>query len=346
MKKSCLTAITSQVEWDSIIAEFSGSNIYQSWSYGKEHSLSKYRQVKRFVLFENDASVIASQFRIKMIPIIKFGIAEANWAPLIKIKNNESWEKNLETFLTSIVKEFNLKKMIIRFETISSYDVSNDEKIKEIFERNGYRQNKQKRTYRTTVLDLDKSMEKLLADLNKKWRQGLSYAQKAELSVETGSDNNFYSRFLKIYNEMMKVKKFPTGVDINAIGRIVDSLDKNQKIDIWIARKNDQDIGATICSTAGDSTLYFLAATLPGSRGPLQPGYLLLWESIRKAKERGIKWFDLGGLTDIPDSGVDKFKNRMNGTRIMFPGWYEYSAEKYVKCVINYSEKLTRLIKR
>ena len=48
---------------------------------------------------------------------------------------------------------------------------------------------------------------------------------------------------------------------------------------------------------------------------------LLLWASIRNAKENGIEWFDLGGIDFVNTKGIAEFK-KGSGCQI-----YEYIGE-------------------
>jgi lipid II:glycine glycyltransferase (peptidoglycan interpeptide bridge formation enzyme) len=98
---------------------------------------------------------------------------------------------------------------------------------------------------------------------------------------------------------------------------------ESNKFFIWIISDGGHDVAAGVFSAMGDTMLYFLGATSPHMRKDSNPGYLIQWLNLRKAIELGLHYYDLGGLTDLPDSGVDQFKNRMGGSRVVFPGWFE-----------------------
>ena len=63
----------------------------------------------------------------------------------------------------------------------------------------------------------------------------------------------------------------------------------------------------------GDSAIYLLGAT-NGEGLKLQSAYLLQWTMINWLKEKGIRWYDLGGIDPERNPGVYSFKRGFSGT--------------------------------
>jgi lipid II:glycine glycyltransferase (peptidoglycan interpeptide bridge formation enzyme) len=51
--------------------------------------------------------------------------------------------------------------------------------------------------------------------------------------------------------------------------------------------------------------------------------YLLQWESIRIAKEAGMKYYDFHGVDEEKWAGVTRFKMGFGGERVEYPGTYD-----------------------
>lgn len=335
-------------EWTKYGATFSCNNIYQTWSYGEAHSVGPLYSVSRAILFRGERPEIMAQFRIARIPVIGIGVATAFWGPLWRYDEDpSSAENHLGEFLSEVRKEYGVKRGLqIRFDSRGTFSKDQDACLTQVFETNGFKINSQIRTYRTIVLDLSLDLDVLHANLDSKWRRELGYSEKAGLETEFGTSDELFDRFCKLYDEMWANKTFATGVDIQAIRRTQKIAAADQRCLIWLALHQGEDIGAGVFSVLGNTLIYFLGASSPKARKKTNPGYLLQWLAVRKAKELGLRWYDLGGLTDIPDSGVDKFKTRMNGMYTMFPGRFEAQSSDKRPFFFDVSERYFKQIRR
>ena len=227
-------------------------------------------------------------------------------------------------FFEGIQEEYSVKSGLnLRLEIRGVANKEQNDRIASILTSHGFRLKSGLRPYRTIILDLTQSLDQLRSNLNGKWRNALNKAERTGLEAECGSTAQHFERFLKIYEEMWAQKRFPTGVNMKAIHAFHLNAIESNKLLIWIIRDGEQDVAAGVFSAMGDTMLYFLGATSPHMRKDSNSGYLIQWLNLRKAIELGLHYYDLGGLTDLPDSGVDQFKIRMGGSRVVFPGWFE-----------------------
>ncbi|MEN6488974.1 MAG: GNAT family N-acetyltransferase [Smithella sp.] len=314
----------SREEWTQGCASFACNNLYQSWDYGEAHSVGKFRKVSRAALINNGTPVVMTQFQIKRLPVTGIGVADALWGPLWHSEIGMASERYLIDFIEEIQKEYSIKRGLnLRFELRGVANKEQNDRIASILTGNGFSLKSELRPYRTIILDLTQSLDELRGNFNGKWRNALKKAERAGLEAECGSTALHLERFLKIYEEMWAQKRFPTGVRMDAIRAFhLNTIESNRFL-IWIIRDGEHDVAAGVFSAMGDTMLYFLGATSPRMRKDSNPGYLIQWLNLRKAIELGLHYYDLGGLTDLPDSGVDQFKIRMGGSRVLFPGWFE-----------------------
>jgi lipid II:glycine glycyltransferase (peptidoglycan interpeptide bridge formation enzyme) len=282
------------------------------------------------------------------IPLIGAGVATALWAPLWRYEEDiTSAENHLTQFLSDVREEYCIKRGLqIRFDPRSTYSKDYDERLAQVFTKAGYNINPDVRPYRTIILDLNLDLSQLHANLHSKWRKELRDSEKAGIELEGGSNIELFDRFRKVYDEMWAKKTFATGVNMLAIRETQNTALKDQAFFVLIAKDNGKDIGAGVFSIIGNTIFYFLGASSPSMRQKSNPGYSILWTSVCRAKELGLRWYDLGGLSDLPDSGADRFKTRMNGIYTMFLGRYEARANAGTAGLVDIGEKWFKLIRR
>jgi lipid II:glycine glycyltransferase (peptidoglycan interpeptide bridge formation enzyme) len=268
-----------------------------------------------------------AQFRLKRLPFLQAGVAEANWGPLW---TPAAGVESLGEFLRHIRREYCERRGLdVRLELPADLGVDGGSQMTETLESCGFRHKPSERAYRTTVLDLSLGLDKLRANLNGKWRNCLNTAEKAGLRAECGVSTEHFDRFLKVYDQMWSQKRFGSGVRMDAIRAFQQTACASCKFLIWILQDHDVDVAAGVFSALGNTMLYFLGATSPSARKGSNPGYLMQWLTLQKAVEMGLRYYDLGGLTDLPESGVDLYKNRMGGSRVVYPGWFQASVSSF-----------------
>ena len=94
---------------------------------------------------------------------------------------------------------------------------------------------------------------------------------------------------------MMARKRFETTVDIEDFRKIHRAVAPELKLRVFVCEKDGHALNALVVSAAGDTGIYLLAAT--GTAGLTGRGaYLLQWRALQWLKERGIRWYDVGGM--------------------------------------------------
>ena len=86
-----------------------------------------------------------------------------------------------------------------------------------------------------------------------------------------------------------------------------------------------RQISDTILGAIGDTPIYLLGATSDEGL-KLKGAYLLQWRAIQWLKERGCRWYDLGGINAAENPGVYEFKSGFGGEETDHLGTYELSA--------------------
>ncbi len=123
-----------------------------------------------------------------------------------------------------------------------------------------------------------------------------------------------YRTFCRMYKQMRKRKTFETTVDVEEFGRIQQDLPESHRMQVLICEDNGVPVAGLVASAMGDSAIYLLGAT--SDEGLKSKGaYLLQWTLIKWLKERGVRWYDLGGIDPEGNPGVYHFKRGLSGSR-------------------------------
>lgn len=304
----------SSAEWSAMLNEFDDANFYQTSAYGEIRWGE--RNLSRIVLKRMGEVVAIAQFRIIRPTPLKFGIAYLRWGPLWERTGLAVDSEVPERMAKAIDEEYvKARKLCVRI-LPNAFDASTRAAVfQSAFSKFSCESSELSEVYRTILMDLSPSLEDIRKRLDKKWRNQLSRAEKNGLTVIAGRGSEHYKSFCSIYEQMFKRKMFKTTVDIDEFGRMQEMLSESQRMQILIGLEGDVPVAGLVASVMGDSAIYLLGAT---SDAGLQSkgAYLLQWTLISQLKERGVKWYDLGGIDPDENPGVYHFKKGFSGTDI------------------------------
>jgi lipid II:glycine glycyltransferase (peptidoglycan interpeptide bridge formation enzyme) len=176
----------------------------------------------------------------------------------------------------------------------------------------GFTHNSNVKPYRTFLLDLSPSLEELRKNLDHQWRKRLNSAEKSNLVITKGVEEEEFSTFQELYYEMLSRKKFEPGIDDRDLRKIQSDSPDFLKMKIFICSHDGKPIASYVISAIGEVGVPLLSAT--GNEGlRLNGSYLIQWEIIKWLKEKGFMWHDLGGIDPIGNPGVYNFKRGIAG---------------------------------
>ncbi len=304
----------SSESWSQMIEQFDDANIYQTSAYGEVRWGE--RNLSRLVLRRNDEVVGAAQFRIIRPTPLKFGIAYLRWGPLWE-RRSLPLDLEVPVRMARAIEDEYLKarKLCVRILPNAFAGSARAAIFQSAFMKFGCDTKESAEIYRTSLMDLSLPLEQLRSRLDKKWRNQLSKSEKFGLTLIAGQGSAEYSIFREIYVEMLKRKAFETTVDIEEFGRIHETLQGAQRMQVLICLDKGVPVAGLVVSAMGNSAIYLLGATSDAglhSKG----AYLLQWTLIGWLKERGIRWYDLGGIDPEGNPGVYHFKKGFSGEDI------------------------------
>ncbi len=175
--------------------------------------------------------------------------------------------------------------------------------------------------WKSSVINLNKSLDELTFDLKPKWRNSLKKAQKQNLIVNISSNKKDIEVLLEYYLQDVKKKKFK-GINPELIKKMAEFQSDSEELYVFNAKKDNLDIGSILISRQFKNLIYLIGWSSVDGR-KLNVNYLLLWEAIIYFKSKECEIFDLGGLIGN-NHPIDFFKLGMNGN------FYENSGEYIV----------------
>lgn len=179
----------------------------------------------------------------------------------------------------------------------------------------------------TIISDLEKSEEELMAEMKPKTRYNIRVAQKhgVEILRCDPEDKKYFDKFLELMSETAKRDKFHLHSKEN-YQKIVDSRSDDFKNDLYVALLDGKILAAAIVNFFNDKAVYLHGASSSKYRNVMAP-YLLHWEIMKDAKNKGFKKYDLWGISE-KWPGVTRFKKGFGGKEIKYLGAFDLAVDR------------------
>lgn len=206
----------------------------------------------------------------------------------------------------------------------------------------------------TFVLDLNQPEEELLSRMKQKTRYNIRLAIKKNIVIEKSSNTDLFFEIMQVTGQ-----RDAFGIHAREYYRYAyQQFSKNKTCELFIARYLKKPLAGIMVFSHGNRAWYLYGASKNDERERM-PTYLLQWEAICWAKEKGCSFYDLWGIPDEDEKileqdfmrredglwGVYRFKRGFGGKIMRSIGaWdYIYSSSRFK--LFNYiMEKRKRLI--
>ena len=162
---------------------------------------------------------------------------------------------------------------------------------------------------RTVLIDLGPSEEDLLMEMKSKTRYNIRLAGRKDVIVRPSADVGAFHHMM-----MTTGDRDEFGIHSRAYyQRAYDLFSPQGKCVLLIASYEDQPLAGLMAFAHGDTAWYFYGASTNQERNRM-PTYLLQWEAIRWAKNKGCKFYDMWGVPDHPEAVLEEtFLERSDG---------------------------------
>jgi lipid II:glycine glycyltransferase (peptidoglycan interpeptide bridge formation enzyme) len=197
----------------------------------------------------------------------------------------------------------------------------------------------------TRHIDLTRTEEELLADMEHDTRYAIRAAEKRGVRVRVITDRSErireFAKFWTIFSETARRHELVNYPE--SYYRDVVALEGECPATLFLADHEGTCIGGAISVTFGMKATYFYAASASGY-GRLNAPSAILWEVIREAKRRGVRVLDLWGESDSKPAwkGITAFKRSFGGTSVRTVGTWDLPLRPFWYRVYGFATRFRR----
>ncbi len=285
--------------WDGRVAAAPGGHVLQSWAWGELKSHFGWR-VERLGLDSAGAQVL-----FRSLPGGVGSIAYVPKGPLLDWDDGQA----LRDLLAAIRPLARRRRAIcLKIEP----DLEDSPGRAERLRAAGFRPSPQPiQPRRTIVVDLDAEPEAILARMKQKTRYNIRLAGRKGVAVRPGGEGD-----LPAFYRLMEATARRDGFAIHsqayyeAAHRLFVPAGQGR---LLLAEYEGRLLAGLVAVALGDTACYLYGASADEGR-ELMPSYLLQWEAMLWARERGCRAYDLWGVPDEDEPALEaEFAQRGDG---------------------------------
>ena len=175
------------------------------------------------------------------------------------------------------------------------------------------------------ILNIEKSEQEFLKEMKSKTRYNIRLAQKKDVKIIKSKNINDINIFYKLSSTTAKRQKIRIHPKEHYKELFQVFSEKNMAY-LYLAKFNNEVLAVNMLIFYGNTATYLHGSTSNKHRNLMAP-YLLQWQAILDAKQKGLEYYDFGGVS--PEGaeghsweGVTKFKTGFGGYRIRYPDSY------------------------
>jgi len=180
----------------------------------------------------------------------------------------------------------------------------------------------------SSIIDLSKTDDELLAAMHPKTRYNIRVSEKHNV-ITTKNQEPISKKFDNTFRLFEETAK-RDGFRLHPRGYYEKQI-KMPNVEVYGAEYEGKLLAAAIVIFSGDSATYLHGASSNEIRNVMAP-YALHWAIMKQAKERGMKHYDLWGISDDPKSGwagITRFKRGFGGADVSAPGTFDLPVNKF-----------------
>ena len=201
----------------------------------------------------------------------------------------------------------------------------------------------------TRVTDLSVSEEELMEAMHQKTRYNMKLAQKH--GVRVNLDETDFHRVWDLFEETSSRGAFRLHSKAYYHTMLESLRSGDCRAFLATASHEETFIAANIMIDFGDTRTYLHGASSTTHRNLMGP-YLLHWELLRDAKERGLSFYDWWGVAPLvappshPWAGISRFKRGFPGVEYASPGTYDLVLQPLRYDLYQLGRSLVRSVRR
>lgn len=313
----------SPLEWNSFVTESpGGGHFFQSHEWGEFKTRLGWTPV-RLTLHRDGGLVGSGQFMFYSTPGIPGGMLFCPKGPWLPWDDEEAVRAFFDG-VVEVAKRHNAHTVKIEPE------VSSDrEDVKEHLRALGFEKFRWDLNFKTTLaVDLSPSEEDILANMKRTTRYNVRYAGRKGVEVVKDNSPEAIEQFWGMIELVIERNKFWHRPKEYVVASWKAMFDAGMA-DLFFAEHEGDRLAGYLAITMGHK-LWYLSGASVDVKKKLKPTYLLQWEVIKWAKERGATYYDMVNIPHPdeleeghPMSGIYEFKAGFGGEVADFIGCYD-----------------------
>jgi peptidoglycan pentaglycine glycine transferase (the first glycine) len=322
------TSDISESDWNSFVAAFPGGHVLQSSEWGQLKERFGW-QVARVAIEGGGQWLAGAQVLFRRLPLRLRTIAYVPKGPITDWTDAEVTQTLLEA-LHHLCRQ--RRAIFLKIEPDLAKDPTLAQRLTEL----GFRASPQTIQPQCTILlDLTPATEDILARMKSKTRYNIRLAVRKGVMVRGGTLNDLpgFYRLMQLTGE-----RDGFGIHSESYYELAHQLFVPQGLaKLFLATFEDKVLAGIMAFAFGQWAWYMYGASSDEHRN-LMPNYLLQWEAIQWAKERGCLTYDLWGIPDEEEEvlereflkrndglwGVYRFKRGFGGQVVRYLGAYDH----------------------
>jgi len=335
-----LKEIHNKETWENLLRECREKSFLQSWNWGEFNKMTG-EKIWRFGLYQNqELAGVAQVIRVK-----------AKRGTFLFVPHGPNVKSNLKSQKSKIL-EILLEKLkeIAREEKADFIRIApiwekNEENIK-IFKELGLKEAPiHMHPELTWELDISRSLDEIMSGMRKTTRYLIRQGMKnQDLRIEKSVKTGDVERFNKLYQETVDRHHF-VPFSLGYLKNELLAFLPDNEISIFSAKYNEEILASAMIIFWQNIAFYHQGAST--QKYPKIPAaYLLQWQAIKEAKERGCSFYNFWGIAPAdspkhPWAGLSLFKIGFGGYKkeyvktqdlpLSFKYWLIYLFEKMRK---------------
>lgn len=280
--------IVDRVEWDKFLSQYPNAHFLQTGAWGELKSRFGWRAIR--VIHENQGA----QILLRRLPL-GFTIAYLAKGPV-----GEGTAIYAE--IERICKE--RRAIFLKIEPDEIEGMEPD------FIGNliGLEQSKPIQPRRTLVVSLQGTEEEILGRMKQKTRYNIRLAEKKNVIVKPCAD-------IKVFHEMAQVTAMRDAFGVHNLAYyklFYELFYPNGECELLTAYYDEQPLASLFVLARGERAYYLYGASSDLERNRM-PAYIIQWEAMKWAKERGCRSYDLWGIPDMEEEELEReFQSRQS----------------------------------
>jgi len=289
--------------WDQAVASFRDSNMMQSVAYAG----ARWGQ-KRLsgVLLRDGAGRVASACLavVAKAPLLPVGVAVVKYGPLWRPGGREAEASALDAALHALRREFVERRQLL-LRIVPCVDPEDGGVPLARLAAAGFTHTRAIPDPERYLVRLNMGDADMLASLAANWRRNLRKSERQGMEAGELAGPQALEIFLGLYGAMLKRKRFSDHHGVHALESMLRASSGGVATRVFAARSGGEVVAATVLSGSGDVVSVPFSATSDKAL-EMKAGYFLRWHVMRRLREAGARWLDLGGTEG--DEGLRSFK--------------------------------------